>query len=588
MRSLIHKFKKLLYFLGRRTAIWLLVGIFAGFSAGLTDLALGFLLQALIQVLGLTGPSSSFLSSVFIDYLAEPKILITALFVAISIKALMQYLMNQSASVSQISLVSRLRRLAVYDLLFNKKFVSASQVNTQVGEIFPKASQFAQHAALSIPMALQGLIILLAMFYFAWREALIALALIGVIGFLILRLNVAVRGIASRLPTQQLRLNEGIERVARNWLLIRILRTNQSEAQKLFENIINYAKHAVSSLRRSHAASALPIFAGGVILVMILIMNLKFFEALGASLITFFYLLMRFTQTLAAFAQYFGNANHYLPQFKLSAHYFFSFSSNELDEALHFNPTINEASSKEFVVGARSAAPKIEIQNLSFRYHQNEKWIFNDLNLTIKSGDSIGIVGRSGSGKSTLLALILGVIEPEEGQILIDGQAPADYFKNSKAKVGYVGAEAFLIEGSIKENLSYGLGQLASEAACWAALKKARLDDVILSKAEKLDFRLKENGEGLSAGQKQRLALARSFLARPQILILDEASANLDEQTEKEIVESLASQEHSSTVIIVSHRPGILKTTSRLINLEHTESIESSQPAPTQMMHSLI
>ncbi|MGA0164743.1 MAG: hypothetical protein ACO3LE_10965, partial [Bdellovibrionota bacterium] len=375
MTSLLNKFKKLLYFLGRRTAIWLLIGIFAGLSAGLTDLALGFLLQALIQVLGLTS-SSSFLDSLFMDYLAEPKILIFALFFAISAKALMQFLMAEGGSISQISLVSRLRRLAVYDLLFNKKFVSASQVNTQVGEIFPKASQFAQHAALAIPMALQGLIILGAMFYFAWREALIALALIGVIGFLILRLNVKVRSISSRLPAQQKHLNEGIERVTRNWLLIKILRTSRSEADKLFESVSNYAHHAIASLRRAHMASALPVFAGGVILVIILTVNLNFYEAAGASLITFFYLLMRFTQSLASFAQYFGNANHYLPQFKLSAQYFLSFSSNELDEALHATTSKNEESSTQNI-SARSecCAPEIRIQNLSFRYNSNENWV---------------------------------------------------------------------------------------------------------------------------------------------------------------------------------------------------------------------
>ena len=575
MTSLLNKFRKLLYFLGRRSAVWLLVGIFAGLSAGRVDLTLGFLLQALIQVLGLTGPSTSFLGSFFVDYLSEPKILMIALFFTISTKALMQYLISQSSSNSQLALVSRLRRLAVYDLLFNKKFVSASQVNTQVGELFPKASQFAQHVALAIPMALQGMIILSAMFFFPWQEALIALVLIGVIGFLLLRLNVTVRGIASQLPSQQQHLNEGIERVARNWLLIRILRTSQSEAQKLFENINQYARHAISSLRRSHAASALPIFAGGVILVAILIMNLNFFEALGVSLITFFYLLMRFTQTLATFAQHFGSANHYLPQFKLSARYFFGFSADQLDEALHHPSHMDEVSSKTIAQKEKPPAPKIEIQNLGFRYDEKEKWIFKSLNLSISSGDSIGIVGRSGSGKSTLLALILGVIEPEEGKILIDGLSPHDYFKKSGARVGYVGAEAFLIEGSIKENLSYGLGFLANDDDCWQALQKARLDDVILSKSEKLNFRLKENGEGLSAGQKQRLALARSFLAKPQILILDEASANLDEQTEKEIVESLATQEHSSTLIIVSHRPGILKRVSRMINIESSQSLKN-------------
>ncbi|MGA0164731.1 MAG: ATP-binding cassette domain-containing protein, partial [Bdellovibrionota bacterium] len=359
----------------------------------------------------------------------------------------------------------------------------------------------------------------------------------------------------------------GIERIARNWLLIRILRTAPNEREHLQSNISQYVNHSLKAYFWGHFASSLPVLAGGLILVILLVLNVLFFKTPGVILLSFFYLLMRFTQSLSSFAQLFGSLNNFLPRFKIALNYFFSFSVEQLDEALHPQrravPKIETTKSSKPPL----SAPEVEIKNMSFRYNEDSPHIFKDFSLKIKAEESIGIVGRSGSGKSTLLALILGVIEPEEGQILIDGQSPSDYFKNSGAKVGYVGAEAFLIEGSIKENLSYGLSHLASEAECWEALKKARLDEVILSKGEKLDFRLKENGEGLSAGQKQRLALARSFLARPQILILDEASANLDEQTEKEIVESLVTQEHSSTLIIVSHRPGILKTASRLINL---------------------
>jgi ATP-binding cassette subfamily B protein len=431
-------------------------------------------------------------------------------------------------------------------------------------------------------------ILFAGMFFAAWQAAWVSLILILGVGFVIWNLNRHVRRAAANIPGEQKNLVSGIERIARNWLLIRILRTAPHEREQLQKNISQYLRHSLKAYFWGHFASSLPVLAGGLVLVVLLVLNVTFFQTPGVILLSFFYLLMRFTQALSSFAQLFGYVNNFFPRFRMALNYFFSFSVDQLAESLHPKKLPLNLDADQIADSIRDAAPRIEVKNISFRYTEKSQFVFRGFSLGIDAGEAIGIVGQSGSGKSTLLALILGVIEPEEGEILIDGQSPSAYFKNSGAKVGYVGAEAFLIEGSIKENLSYGLGYLASETTCWEALKKARLDEVILSKAEKLDFRLKENGEGLSAGQKQRLALARSFLAKPQILILDEASANLDEKTEKEIVESLSALEHSSTVIIVSHRPGILKKASRLINLERPDSIESSQDAPTQMMHSLI
>ncbi|TVQ80533.1 MAG: ABC transporter ATP-binding protein [Bradymonadales bacterium] len=457
--------------------------------------------------------------------------------------------------------------MAVYDLLHRKSFISAGEVNSRIGDTFPKASQFALHASSSIPNLVQCAIILSTMFWLAWREALFSLVFILFISFFVWLANRRVSRIASQIPEEQRGLVCGIERVARNWLLVRILRTAAFESIRLNQNILNYSTRFIRSKLLANAAAALPIIMGGVMLVSIIGLNQSVLETPGPTLVAFLYLLVRFTQQLAAFAKSFGMASTCFPHFKLSAQYFYSIPTKDLAVALHPErlsvPDLTDTSTQ-----TSAAAPRIEIQNLYFRYESEGPWVIENLSLEVPSGNQLGIVGRSGTGKSTLLAMILGVLEPNRGSIRIDGMSPKDYFQKSDVHVGYVGAEPFLIEGSIEQNLRYGSRKNHSESELWAALKMAQIDDIIEQKPGRLAFSLKENGEGLSAGQKQRLALARAFLVKPQLLVLDEASANLDEQTEREITQAISSQNLDWTVVIVSHREGILQNCKTIYRLD--------------------
>ena len=153
------------------------------------------------------------------------------------------------------------------------------------------------------------------------------------------------------------------------------------------------------------------------------------------------------------------------------------------------------------------------------------------------------------------------------GEILIDDENPGQYFKNPKVRVGYVGAEPFLVAGTIRDNLRYGLKGSTSDADCWSALAEARLEATIRQFPAGLDYKIKENGDGLSAGQKQRLSLARAFLAKPVILILDEVSANLDMAVEAEIRDTILELKGKCTVILVSHRLGIIEYADRTLSL---------------------
>lgn len=578
-KRIINKALKTAYFLGRRTSIWLVIGGLSGAIAGFSELGLTFLLQALFVSLGLVDSEIYSFSKDFIAQLSTPPILLIGLLIVIAIKGICLFLSNQASAVAQELINARLRCIAIHDLLHREGFVSAGEVNTRIGDTFPKASQFALYGSLAVPSLIQCAVLIVFMFLIAWRESVLSIIFIAGISFVIWKTNKQVSRIAGEIPKEQRALVRGIERVARNWLLVRILRTGEIEEKRLNQNILNYSARFSKSRLLANAATSLPIVLGGIMLVGLVGLHFLGLSTSGAVLIAFLYLLVRFTQQLASFARNYGMASSCYPHFVLSVQYFFSFSNTQLEVALHPSKQLGfirrgrpqPKQTSVITSGHRPQPPKIEIKNLSFRYGGKHPYVFQNLEFSIPARSQFGIVGRSGTGKSTLLSLILGVLEPTQGEVLIDGKHPKQYFNNPLVRLGYVGAEPFLIEGSIADNLRYGAIGEYSEHDFWEALRFAKIDDVISQKPGTLNFQLKENGEGLSAGQKQRLALARAFLTKPQVLVLDEASANLDETTEAEITQALATQTGESTIIIVSHREGILKNCDNILDLSQLQ-----------------
>ena len=161
--------------------------------------------------------------------------------------------------------------------------------------------------------------------------------------------------------------------------------------------------------------------------------------------------------------------------------------------------------------------------------------------------------------------LLLGIFKPDKGYIKINNEDPSVFFAAPTNKIGYVGPEPFLIAGSVKENLCYGIERAISNHEIWEALEKASLKEFIEQKS--LNYYIAEDQSGISAGQKQRLCLARAILNKPHLLVLDEATANLDDKTEKEIADSILTLKGLCTTIIISHRPGILIGIDKVIKL---------------------
>ena len=180
--------------------------------------------------------------------------------------------------------------------------------------------------------------------------------------------------------------------------------------------------------------------------------------------------------------------------------------------------------------------------------------------MIINKGDCIGIIGRSGSGKSTLVSLITGLFKPVSGSIMVDGVDISKNVKSWQKKIGYVLQDIFLADNAILNNIAFGI---ENEDICHKSIEKsvknAQLDKFIKSLNQGLNSQVGERGVQLSGGQIQRVGIARALYNNPEILILDEATASLDSQTETNFMSSIKKLKGSMTILIISHRMSTLK-----------------------------
>ena len=216
----------------------------------------------------------------------------------------------------------------------------------------------------------------------------------------------------------------------------------------------------------------------------------------------------------------------------------------------------------------------IELRDVSFSYVDNFN-VLNNVNLTINAGQTTAIVGSTGSGKSTLIKLLLRLYEINNGSISYDSNSLKEIELSSlREKIGLVSQDVFLFEGSVIENIAYG-DLNASESEVWNAAQKSEADEFINNLPEKENTIVGERGQKLSGGQRQRISIARAILKNPEILILDEATSSVDNETEAAIQRSLDILKKDRTVIVIAHRLSTVRNADIIYVLENGSVVES-------------
>ena len=259
---------------------------------------------------------------------------------------------------------------------------------------------------------------------------------------------------------------------------------------------------------------------------------------------------------LAQFAEIFANGMAGLRRF---------------NEIMEMKPVVVEAPDARPIVVTRG---DIDVNDISFSYEENNE-VIDHLDLHVKAGEKVAIVGPSGGGKSTLCQLIPRFYDVTDGSIQIDGQDIRDVTKRSiRENIGIVQQDVFIFADSILENIRYGRPGASYDEVVEAA-RRAEIYDAIMDMPDQFGTYVGERGTKLSGGQKQRLSIARIFLKDPKILILDEATSALDTVTEQRIQSSFDELARGRTSLVIAHRLATVRDADRIIVIEEGRITES-------------
>lgn len=220
----------------------------------------------------------------------------------------------------------------------------------------------------------------------------------------------------------------------------------------------------------------------------------------------------------------------------------------------------------------------IKIKNANFRFENSNSNLFNNFSLTINKGSVIGFIGKSGSGKSTLADLLMGLLDLNKGQILVDNKDVHSNIKSWQSKVGYVPQSIYLTDDTIASNIAFGCNKNeVDKRLLYKAIKDAQLDDFIDSLEHGIDSNVGEAGTKLSGGQRQRIGIARALYRNPKILIFDEATSALDNETEKAIMDSIYKIKNK-TILIIAHRLSTIERCDYIYKFDKGSIVEEGIP----------
>lgn len=534
-------------FLGNRVAFLLLISIGVGVGLSAVELLFAFCIQALLVSMRVMERSLAVIPD-WIPSENTKQVLVFVLLVGF-LRAVCQWAQLSLRGLC-IEETKHLQRERILQWVYRSEVVTSSKAVPLFTEFVDSTSTFVMALQAIAVRFTTAIILIVTMAKLSLNTTLIVLAGLSLIALPVAKLNKTIYSISSKLKGEWENTCALLLRSIRNLILIRIYGTQSLEQKKASDSL----KITTTGMRKLQFLNgliySLPNFIGMALICMIVLLAESSSTLKAGILMSFLYMLIRFSQLLSDLSNHVSYFLMNLP--KTAALQEWWVTENRHKEKFHDTSILSEECSETSQV-----AIGWKIENLCFSYH-NERKVLRGLSFTVHPNSIFLIQGASGSGKSTLLNLMLGISDANENSVRVsfsnNKYLDIDKAKNTLLKhVGYVGPEPFMIEGDIIENLQYGLHETPTSLEIEEALRVACCDFVKHLPAG-LKHKITEQGGGLSAGQKQRLSLARALLRKPRALILDEGTANLDLETEQKIIESLKLIKMRATVIVVSHR----------------------------------
>jgi len=492
-------------------------------------------------------------------------ILLTSIFI---IKNTLFYISNTIISYIQNKVITKIRiklfkHISTLSLSFFNNTKTAELNSILIRDIGNMRIAFSQSLQKIIvePMSIISFILLLLIINI--KFSLLVITIIPISGFFSYKIGQSIRRKSKRSSIQIASVMNIIKETLSNIKIVKIFNTEKKENEK-FRNEIN--KYFNLIFRQAKLSNLLtPINESIGLLVGILIIwfgGLNVLENQSMSsedFIKFILLLFAMMQPIRKLA----NVNALFQNGIAAAERAFNvFDTKDIIEENEKAIKINEFKSS------------IIFDDVSFKYQNNSDNILNEINTKIKKGQTVAIVGKSGAGKSTFSELIPRLYDVQKGKVLIDDINIKNYtLKSLRNMIGIVTQNAILFNDTIKNNISYGSIEV-SEKEILKAIDSANLNDLINKLPEGLNTIIGENGVKLSGGEKQRLSIARAIIKNPEILILDEATASLDSESEKKVHKAIDNIIKDRTVIIIAHRLSTIINADKIIVIDQGEIVE--------------
>ena len=364
---------------------------------------------------------------------------------------------------------------------------------------------------------------------------------------------------------------QSIKEVVENIVLIKLSNRNFFFINKYLNQFNLMNKYAIS--KRVFTMLPRMFFENGAVIAIVLIIFILFFSDLQSELVISYlsFISLASIRLVPAFTSLNVNFSHIVSSEKPFLDYVKNINY-DFEKFLSL-----EKQSKKNLINLKSIET-IELKNITFSYNINDDFVLKDLSIKFKKNTLTGIIGKSGSGKSTLSKLVMGLLEPTNGEVMINDVDINQVSHDWQKKIGYIPQDVFLIESSLIKNIA--LSQNDSEINIEKinfAIKNSLLEELVENSKEGLKFMINDNGKNISGGQKQRIGLARALYSYPDLLILDEPTSNLDLESQELLNRCLLEIKKDRIVILVTHSEKMLKNCDKIYKINEKKLSEINE-----------
>jgi ABC-type multidrug transport system fused ATPase/permease subunit len=564
------EFKLMLSFIGIKSMSIISISCILGLLLATIEIVLATFIIEILAILGFGAGNGEPFSFIF-SYLNQPyQVFIGLVFVTL-IRSLLHIFKGYFAVSANESFVIRQRIMCLFASLEDKgPRQNPSTINSLISETFAKSALTFYGAAHLVPLTIQSLFILIFLVSISFELSIIGLSFLILVGFSGVVFQRHIFKTVNPLSKINEDLHKTIKHLLDNILVIKIFKLEKIEEAKIFKFLQDYLQRVKTGNLFALISENIPSVLGSVVLLFLFTIQVEKSFVDGETFIGFIYLFIRFTQIMSQVLNFTSIAVINFPFFLTAKNYIMKLPTafrKDVDGLLYErNEAVLKPNAEMKNSKLLSEPPTVKIKKLSFEYLEGLP-IFENLTFKIEPGDQCAILGPSGSGKSTLLNLLIGGLNPVSGEILINEQPPYSFINKYHPSISYAGPDPHLFDGTIRENLTYGLDTAISDGEIYEAINAINLNDWFQRSGGKLENNISETGIALSSGEAQRLSITRALLRKPKLLFFDEVTANLDKDTEDLICNILKKLKGKTTVIFVTHSKNVMTAANKSLEL---------------------